>query len=191
MRKETRKLLNALNDVMDEWDDYNLTSNKINQTKDMIEEFYNKYGKDVKDRERFSTRIHINEEQEQELLDIAQSMASDDSSYIETYEDDFDEIETLSYDKPLNIDAFNKMKKEYKEYFGDLSDYVHFFDVMDVFKNNEYLSTILSSSQFVSLLNYGNEEFDEGDIAQMLIEEYKESGLTKKSLYEKILGLIS
>lgn len=191
MRAETRRLLNKLNDVLDEWDDYNLTSNKINQTKDMIEEFYNKYGKEVKNNERFSTRIKLNNEQEEELLNIAESMALDDRSYVETYEDEFDEIDTLSYDKPINIDAFNKMKEQYPEYFDDLQDYIHFFDRINNFKDDKVLSSILSSDQYVSLMNYGSSDFDENELDKMLVTEYEQTGMKGKSLYEKILGMIS
>lgn len=191
MRSETRRLLNKLNDVLDEWDDYNLTSNKINQTKDMIEEFYNKYGKEVKNNERFSTRIKLNYEQEEEFLNIAESMALDDRSYVETYEDEFDELDTLVYDKPINIDAFNKMKEQYPEYFDDLQDYIHFFDRINNFKDDKVLSSILSSDQYVSLMNYGSSDFDENELDKMLVTEYEQTGMKGKSLYEKILGMIS
>lgn len=191
MRPETRRLLNKLNEVLDEWDDYNLTSNKINQTKDMIEEFYNKYGKKVKNNERFSTRIKLNYEQEEEFLNIAESMALDDRSYVETYEDEFDELDTLVYDKPINIDAFNKMKEQYPEYFDDLQDYIHFFDRINNFKDDKVLSSILSSDQYVSLMNYGSSVFDENELDKMLVTEYEQTGLKGKSLYEKILGMIS
>lgn len=191
MRAETRRLLNKLNDVMDEWDDYNLTSNKINQTKDMIEEFYSKYGKEVKNNERFSTRIKLNDAQEEELLNIAESMAMDDRSYVETYEDEFDELDTLVYDKPINIDGYNKMKEQYPEYFEDLQDYIHFFDRINNFKDDKLLSSILSSDQYVSLMNYGSSDFDENELDKMLVTEYESSGIKGKSLYEKILEMIS
>ena len=40
-------------------------------------------------------------------------------------------------------------------------------------------------------MNYGSSDFDENELDKMLVTEYEQTGMKGKSLYEKILGMIS
>lgn len=188
--------MNAINKELDKWDDYNLESNEINMYKQMIEEFYQKTGKNPKHRDRFSTRIKLSTEDEEEFADMAISFGLSPLTNVDTYINMYDLetadlIQLANYDKPINIDAFMKMKEQYDEYFENVQDYIHFFDRINSFKDDKLLSSILSSHQYVSLMNYGSEDIDENELDALIQEMYYKTGEEGENLYNIILGMIS
>lgn len=196
MRLEYRQLMNAINKELDKWDEYNLESNEINMYKQMIEEFYQKTGKNPKNRDRFSTRIKLSAEDEEEFADMAISFGLSPLTNVDTYINMYDLetadlIQLANYDKPINIDAFMKMKEQYDEYFENVQDYIHFFDRINSFKDDKLLSSILSSHQYVSLMNYGSEDIDENELDALIQEMYYKTGEEGENLYNIILGMIS
>lgn len=196
LRLEYRQLMNAINKELDKWDEYNLESNEINMYKQMLEEFYQKTGKNPKNRDRFSTRIKLSAEDEEEFADMAISFGlsplTNVDTYINMYDlDTADLIQLANYDKPINIDAFMKMKEQYDEYFENVQDYIHFFDRINSFKDDKLLSSILSSHQYVSLMNYGSEDIDENELDALITEMYYKTGEEGENLYNIILGMIS
>ena len=196
LRLEYRQLMNAINKELDKWDDYNLESNEINMYKQMLEEFYQKTGKNPKHRDRFSTRIKLSAEDEEEFADMAISFGlsplTNVDTYINMYDlDTADLIQLANYDKPINIDAFMKMKEQYDEYFENVQDYIHFFDRINAFKDDKLLSSVLSSHQYVSLMNYGSEDIDENELDALITEMYYKTGEEGENLYNIILEMIS
>ena len=196
LRLEYRQLMNAINKELDKWDEYNLESNEINMYKQMIEEFYQKTGKNPKNRDRFSTRIKLSAEDEEEFADIAISFGLSPLTNVDTYINMYDLetadlIQLANYDKPINIDAFMKMKEQYDEYFENVQDYIHFFDRINSFKDDKLLSSILSSHQYVSLMNYGSEDIDENELDSLITEMYYKTGEEGENLYNIILEMIS
>lgn len=196
LRLEYRQLMNAINKELDKWDEYNLESNEINMYKNMLEEFYQKTGKNPKNRDRFSTRIKLSAEDEEEFADMAISFGlsplTNVDTYINMYDlDTADLIQLANYDKPINIDAFMKMKEQYDDYFENVQDYIHFFDRINSFKDDKLLSSILSSHQYVSLMNYGSEDIDENELDALIAEMYYKTGEEGENLYNIILEMIS
>ena len=196
LRLEYRQLMNAINKELDKWDEYNLESNEINMYKQMIEEFYQKTGKNPKNRDRFSTRIKLSAEDEEEFADMAISFGLSPLTNVDTYINMYDLetadlIQLANYDKPINIDAFMKMKEQYDEYFENVQDYIHFFDRINSFKDDKLLSSILSSHQYVSLMNYGSEDIDENELDSLITEMYYKTGEEGENLYNIILEMIS
>lgn len=196
LRLEYRQLMNSINKELDKWEEYNLESNEINMYKQMIEEFYQKTGKNPKNRDRFSTRIKLSAEDEEEFADMAISFGLSPLTNVDTYINMYDLetadlIQLANYDKPINIDAFMKMKEQYDEYFENVQDYIHFFDRINSFKDDKLLSSILSSHQYVSLMNYGSEDIDENELDALIQEMYYKTGEEGENLYNIILGMIS
>ena len=82
-------------------------------------------------------------------------------------------------------------KEQYDEYFENVQDYIHFFDRINSFKDDKLLSSILSSHQYVSLMNYGSEDIDENELDALITEMYYKTGEEGENLYNIILGMIS
>lgn len=205
--------MNAINKELDKWDEYNLKSNEINMYKQMIEEFYQKTGKNPKNRDRFSTRIKLSAEDEEEFADMAISFGLSPLTNVDTYINMYDLetadlIQLANYDKPINIDAFTKMKENYPEFIADIQDYIHFFDSINLFKSDKLLTSILSSEQYVNLLEYGRDDITETDVYDLIKKFYNKeidiygnevknknaqityNGETGNSLYNIILEMI-
>lgn len=213
MRIEYRQLMNAINKDLDEWEEYNLESNETNMYMTMLDDFYSKIGKNPKRRNRFSTRLKLTPEQEEELVDMAISFGLSDKTNLDNYINmfDVDTVDLMSianYDKPINIDAFTKMKENYPEFIEDIQDYIHFFDSINLFKSDKLLTSILSSDQYVNLLEYGRDDITETDVYDLIKKFYNKeidiygnevknknaqityNGETGNSLYNIILEMI-
>lgn len=171
MNKETRELFNALNDNMDEWDKAGVKPKAVEMYEDMLSDFYEKIGKNPKD-DRFNTRLKLTPEQEDELLDIAQSMANNTYTYDETY-----------------ADVYNKYKDRYG--WSDVSEAVDFLETMEKYRSDSLLREVLSSEQIMELYSEANSQgLSDDDIEQMIYLEYSMSGASGEKLFNAIQGAI-
>ena len=189
--KEVRDLYRALNAQLNEWAAEGMTSNDVRLFEGMLSDFYDKYDLSVKNKARFTWQKNMTQDQVDELFQIAQQMADDPYTDLETYkemeEEGWEDIGTQNtYDK-INLDAFQKINDQLGGYIDDLQDYVDFIDNMNNFKSNALLSSILESNQVAELYALGSwQALDESEVNRLIAMEYNATGKTGDRLYETI-----
>lgn len=87
--KAVSELFEALNDVLNDWEDLDYKPNAVKQVEDMLDRFYNQNMLEVRDSGRFDTDVSLTTEQENELYDIAQHAVNEDI-YLEDFEKKFE-----------------------------------------------------------------------------------------------------
>lgn len=169
MTQEEKDLYKALNANLAEWgDDEQLKPHKIAEFQLELENFYFRAGKRVVDPTKFSTRVKLTPEQEDELLEIAITLANY-SSDIEEYEEFF-------------------LKNKERFGFDSIDDTITFINAMDAFKSDAMLQAILSSEETRELYEEGLAKgLDFDDIDALVYEIYNKTGKTFEDLYWLVL----
>ena len=178
--KEERKFLNALNKTLDDWKGKG-RSNAVRMVESELKDFYESIGKNPKQENRFNTRLKLTEEQAEELYSIAQQALESDI-YFEDYEykyEGFDKIEEK------DIKKFESLEGRYG--IDTFQDFIDFTDMMKRFKNDRLMNSILSSSQYASLVRQAESHgMDEDELEEHIYFEYSLQGIEYDDLYEFI-----
>lgn len=183
-KKKQKQKFKSLNKKLDKWDDFNADPNDVKSIKSNLKEFYKRNDLEPEDNERFDTSIKYTKEQMEELQQIADAAENKDINVedwawrFEGYEEELD---------PVSMKKFESNVGQYG--IETFEDFVNFYENMNRWKNDKYLSFLLSSDQVAELFEYAGELGIE-DPAQFVMEtaffEYSNSGMMKGDLYDFI-----
>lgn len=189
MKKEVRKLLNVLNHVMREWkQNIGAENNAVRMVKGQLENFYEKIGKNPKNPREFNTRLKLTEDQQEELEQIAFSAVEQDI-YYEDWQPLFSENTNIE-DEEKGIQTFESLRGQYG--IDTYQDFIDFYESMNRFKNDRYLTSIMTSDQYAELVNFAEENgLTEDYVREAAIFEYSLSGSTGGDLYDFIYQSIT
>lgn len=186
--KYMKKKAKRVNRMLDMWDASGLTSNDLELAKDMLSDFYEMIGKDVKDSERASEQIHLKRSEKEEYNKILDFII---------YNDEVDLSKRTLKNQQIR-ESWNEVQKQIYEtnkaqfdYIKDEQSFIDFVDRMNKTKNNRLLASIMDSHQFTELYSAGKSKgFKETEINKMIISEYNKNGATYDSLYDNIISMI-
>ena len=166
--KEERKFLNKLNEAMREWNDLGTYSNEIMAIRDELWMFYDDVGKTPAHEDMFTTRMHLTPDQEDRLMDIANSMYNESHNFLGTYEDLMNERD-----------------------FDSLSETVDFINLAEEFEDDEFYSTIFDSEEYIEIFQYAEEKgMNRNKVEAKIMKLYKKKGFTHGKLSNKIFRFI-
>lgn len=157
--KEYKQLFNRINEELDKWEKVGVKPNKIRYAENLIERFYEWVGKSPKNDNRFSTRLKYTEEQENELEEIAQSIANNFMSVEDEYSEQF-------------VDQYEKVKN--KMGFKTIEDFKNWVDAKDRFKTERLISSVIGWYEYEKLKQRYSKKHPK------LTEKQVESYLNKK-----------
>lgn len=178
--KEERKFFNALNKTLDDWKGKG-RSNDVRMIESELKDFYKSIGKSPKYEDRFNTRLKLTEEQADELYGIAKQALNSDI-YYEEWEERFEGYEELTDEE---VEHFQRIQGKYG--VETFQDFVDFYESMNRFKTDRVMTSILSSSQYASLIRQAEEKgMDEDELEGRIYFEYKLQGIENDELYEFI-----
>lgn len=183
-----KKKAQRVNKMLDMWDASGLTSNDLELAKDLLSDFYDMIGKDVKDSERASEQIHLKRSEKEEYNKILDFII---------YNDEVDLSKRTLKNQQIR-ESWNEVQKQIYEtnkaqfdYISDEQSFIDFVDRMNKTKNNRLLASIMDSHQFTELYSAGKSRgFKETEINKMIISEYNKNGATYDSLYDNIISMI-
>lgn len=166
--KEERQFLNKLNEAMREWNDLGTYSNEIMAIRDELWMFYDDVGKTPAHEDMFTTRMHLTPDQEDRLMDIANSMYNESHNFLGTYEDLMHERE-----------------------FDSLSETVDFINLAEEFEDDEFYSTIFDSEEYIEIFQYAEEKgMNRNKVEAKIMKLYKKKGFTHGKLSNRIFRFI-
>lgn len=173
LSKEYKSLMKELNNALDEWEQLNVKPNEVRQAEHMLEMFYDWSGKKPKDTARFSTRLKLTEEQQEELEQIAQSFVD-----MEIFASDY-------YDEPF-MKAFEKVRGRYG--INTIEDYKNYVDAKDRFRDEKLIASIMSWYEYEKLKQRFSRkhkrEVNESELNEIIRKAYFNTGKEQDELYE-------
>lgn len=171
--KDYRETLRDANAKMAEWEDMDVVPESVEMFRQMLNDFYDDAGKNVKNPDAFSTRVQLTEDQEEELMDIAVGFLNENRASLDTYED--------------FLEDSDRAKTRERNDIHSLEDAIDFLDKMNDYQNDAFLSNVLSSDELLELYTEGrNQGFEDKEIRDMIYLEYSGSGKEGESLYNQI-----
>lgn len=177
LSKEYKQLFSQLNKVLDEWEQLGVKPNEVRQAEHMLELFYEWSGKNPKNKDRFSTRLKLTDDQQEELEQIAQSFVNMDIFVDEQYEENF-------------LKAWESAKNNPNNNFKNIEDYKNWVDAKDRFEQERLLSSVMNYYEYEMIKRkYSRkykQEINEDDLKELILNVYKSSGMEKEDLYEFI-----
>lgn len=173
LSKEYKTLMKELNKALDEWEKLNVKPNEVRQAEHMLEMFYDWSGKKPKDTARFSTRLKLTEEQQDEFEQMAQSFAD-----MEIFASDY-------YDEPF-MKAFEKVRGRYG--INTIEEYRDYVDRKDRFRDERLISSILSWYEYKKLKQRYSKKYkrevSESELNELIKSIYFDTGKEHDDLYE-------
>lgn len=166
MKRELQTYAKTLNRRLKGWDDEDIESNLIRETRDNLEMFYNKYGIETDDN-YFARDLDLTPEQEREYEKIMDSFGNKAGSNINEMRKEY-----------------NRVAKDYKARFNvnTFEDFINFTDKMKQSQNDRVLKNIISSDQIAELYTIASQFNMSGDtVDEMIIFEYE----SNKEFYDK------
>lgn len=172
LSKEYKSLMKELNKTLDDWDELGVKPNEVRQAEHMLELFYEWSGKNPKDTARFSTRLKLTDEQQEELEQIAQSFVNMDIFADEHYKENF-------------LKAWERAKQHG---FENIEEYKNFIDAKERFEKEKLIASIMSYYEYEMIKrkysrNHKN-EISEEDLNKLILNIYKSTGKEGEELYE-------
>ena len=175
LSKEYKQLFSQLNKTLDDWEQLGVKTNEVRQAEHMLEMFYDWSGKNPKNKDRFSTRIKLTDDQQEEIEQIAQSFENMDIFVDKHYEEKF-------------LEAWETAKNNPNNDFKNIEDYKNWVDAKQRFENERLLSSVMSYYEYEMIKRkYSrkyNQEINENDLNELIINIYKSTGMEKEDLYE-------
>ena len=129
MKQTNKNYARTLNRRLKQWDESEMSSNLINQTRENLEMFYNKYGIETDDN-FFATNLDLTAQQESEYEKIMDAFGEQAGSSLKEMEREY-----------------NRLSDEYKGRWevNSLEDFITFTDKMKQSQNDRVLKSIRSS----------------------------------------------
>lgn len=159
-------------------------NNAVRSAKNMIETFNKQQGINTKNQDLFNTRKKYTGSQLEELQQIVGSVEQKDI-YYDKWEPLFENVNVNIQDENKGLKSFEVMRGQYG--IETYQDFIDFYDSMNRFKNDIYLSAIFSSEQYATLVDYAEMNgLTEEDVSYMAIFEYQSTGSTGGELYDFI-----
>ena len=158
MKRELQTYAKTLNRRLKGWDDNDIESNLIRETRENLEMFYNKYGIETDDN-YFARDLDLTPEQEREYEKIMDSLGDKAGSNINEMRKEY-----------------NRVAKDYKARFNvnSFEDFINFTDKMKQSQNDRVLKNIISSDQIAELYTIASQFNMSGDIVdELIIFEYE------------------
>ena len=172
--RQAKQLFKELNKTLDEWDKLGTDTNDVRYARNMLSQFYEWANKTPKDDERFNARLHYNQEQADELIEIARSIVNMNNFFVSDV-----------FDKKL-IDAYNETNKK-NNTFKSITAFTEFIDKKQRFEESTVLQSALSFYEYEALLLRGSKHsLKESQINEYIENVYLNRGLEHEELYEFI-----
>lgn len=165
--------MEALNDVLNDWEDLDYKPNAVSQVENMLDNFYSNNLLEVKDSGRFDTDISLTTEQQDELYNIAQ-FAQNQDIYLEDFEAKFESAQG-------------------KHGLETIEDYAEFIDLKSRFEDSILSSSKLSYYEYEALQKKASKDKrrTENSTNKMIREAFLNKGLTGSELYDYVYKRLS
>lgn len=158
MKREIQTYAKTLNNRLKGWDEEDIESNLVRETRANLEMFYNKYGFETDDN-YFARDLDLTPEQEREYEKIMDSFGDKAGSNINEMRKEY-----------------NRVAKDYKARFNvnSFEDFINFTDKMKQSQNDRVLKNIISSDQIAELYTIASQFNMSGDtVDELIIFEYE------------------
>lgn len=166
MNQTNKNYARNLNRRLKQWDESEMSSNLIEQTRENLEMFYNKYGIETDDN-FFATNLDLTAQQESEYEKIMDAFGDQAGSSLKEMEREY-----------------NRLSDEYKSRWdvNSLEDFITFTDRMKQSQNDRVLKSIISSEQIADLYAVAsNKNISLDTVDELLIFEYE----SQQEFYDK------
>lgn len=177
LSKEYKSLMKELNKTLDDWESLGVKPNEVRQAEHMLELFYEWSGKSPKNKDRFSTRLKLTNDQQEELEQIAQSFVNMDIFADEQYEENF-------------LKAWETAKNNPNNNFKNIEEYKNWVDAKDRFEQERLLASVMGYYEYEMIKRkYSRkykQEINEADLKELITSIYNSTGMEKEDLYEFI-----
>lgn len=187
---EYKALFGKLNQVLNDWKGLSYKPNDVRIAENMLEQFYDWTGKDVKNPYRFNLRMKYTDDQQDELRDIALAIYD-----MDIYQTDLR--------KKFRRQRAKDSKQTFEGYVDDISkkfekahgkhgiqtfeEYVEFIDKKNRFMNMAFNSSALNYYQYEKLLNRAKSaKVTQDELDDMIYAQYQKNGATHDKLYKYI-----
>ena len=175
--KAYREIIREANDRLLDWEDVGNVPDSIQQYRDMLSNFYRDAGKNVKNPKIISSHAKLTDEQEEELIDIAESINANEKTDIELYEDFLTDQNRSNQREALGV--------------TDIESAVEILDILNNYSSNASLSSMLSSDQVVELFQEGHDKgLSDDEIEQYIEDAYNDTGAEGNDLYTMVWDAI-
>lgn len=168
MNQTNKNYARNLNRRLKQWDESEMSSNLINQTRENLEMFYNKYGIETDDN-YFATNLDLTAQQEKEYEKIMDAFGDQAGSSLKEMEREY-----------------NRLSDEYKSRWdvNSLEDFITFTDRMKQSQNDRVLKSIISSEQIADLYAVAsNKNISLDTVDELLLFEYE----SQQEFYDKFI----
>ena len=166
MKAENKSYARTLNNRLKGWDKSGVSSDLVEETRENLEMFYNKYGIETDDN-FFSTNLALSDKAEGEYERIMDAFGNKAGSSINEMRRQY-EIDKEAYQVKFNVNTFE--------------EYINFTDKMKQSQSDKVIKNIMSSSQIAELYTIASQANYSGDIVdQLLIFEYE----SQQEFYDK------
>lgn len=168
MKQTNKNYARTLNRRLKQWDESEMSSNLINQTRENLEMFYNKYGIETDDN-YFATNLDLTAQQETEFEKIMDAFGEQAGSSLKEMEREY-----------------NRLSDEYKGRWevNSLEDFITFTDRMKQSQNDRVLKSIISSEQIADLYAVAsNKNISLDTVDELLVFEYE----SQQEFYDKFI----
>lgn len=168
MNQTNKNYARTLNRRLKQWDESEMSSNLINQTRENLEMFYNKYGIETDDN-FFATNLDLTAQQETEFEKIMDAFGEQAGSSLKEMEREY-----------------NRLSDEYKSRWevDSLEDFITFTDKMKQSQNDRILKSIISSEQIADLYAVAsNKNISLDTVDELLVFEYE----SQQEFYDKFI----
>ena len=158
MKRELQTYAKTLNNRLKGWDDEDIESNLVRETRANLEMFYNKYGIETDDN-YFARDLDLTPEQEREYEKIMDSFGNKAGSSINEMKKEY-----------------NRLSEDYRARFNvrTFEDFINFTDKMKQSQNDKILKNIISSDQIAELYTIASQFNMSGDtVDELIIFEYE------------------
>lgn len=158
MKRELQTYAKTLNRRLKGWDDNDIESNLVRETRANLEMFYNKYGIETDDN-FFARDLDLTPEQEREYEKIMDSFGNKAGSNINEMRKEYNSL-SEDYKARFNVNTFE--------------DFIYFTDKMKQSQNDKVLKNIISSDQIAELYTIASQSNISGDtVDELIIFEYE------------------
>lgn len=158
MKRELQTYAKTLNNRLKGWDDEEIESNLVRETRANLEMFYDKYGIETDDN-YFARDLDLTPEQEKEYEKIMDSFGNKAGSNINEMKKEY-----------------NRLSEDYRARFNvhTFEDFIKFTDKMKQSQNDKVLKNIISSDQIAELYTIASQFNMKGDtVDELIVFEYE------------------
>lgn len=169
MKRENQTYARTLNRRLKGWDKSGVDSNLVNEVRENLEVFYDKYGIETDDN-FFATNLNLPPEVEAEYVRLMDSFGDMAGSSVNEMRRQYEQ-ESDEYKERFNVNSFE--------------DYMRFTDKMKQSQSDRVLKNILSSDQIAELYTIASQHNISGDsVDELILFEYQ----SQQSFYDQQIG---